>query len=201
MSDASDISAVRQLCAVAIKTMEEQTVEQSMNSLYDYFCLAAGQRHVQMFHGPERTKFADDCTVALKNYNRCVKRGSDYSPRFTIANAPVQMQEYLLKLFAGGYNTLYDSATSWIEPTDQALDDAVDTLDENNVTVTDEEFIELFNAWMLFICDRYTAIGHRYKKRETPPTPSSYGYPTGVPHRKSYEPRYSSRSRFPPRLS
>lgn len=153
MSDASDISAARQLFAIAIKTMEEQTVEQPMNSLYDFFCLAAGQHHVQMFHSDERIKFAEDCTSALNNYSRCVKRGREYTPRFTIANAPVQMQEYLLRLFAGGYNTLYDSATSWIEPTDQALFDAVDALDENHIKVTEKEFIDVFNAWMLSICD------------------------------------------------
>lgn len=160
MSDASDISAARQLFAIAIKTMEEQTVEQPMNSLYDFFCLAAGQHHVQMFHSDERIKFAEDCTSALNNYSRCVKRGREYTPRFTIANAPVQMQEYLLRLFAGGYNTLYDSATSWIEPTDQALFDAVNALDENHIKVTEKEFIDVFNAWMLSICDMYTALGH-----------------------------------------
>ena len=160
MSDASDISAARQLFAIAIKMMEEQTVEQCMNSLYDYFCLAAAQHHVQIFHGSERTKFVEDCFSALSNYNRCVKRGRDYAPRFTISNAPSQMQEYLLRLFAGGYNTLYDSATSWIEPTDQALFDAVDALEENHVNVTDEEFIDFFNAWILSICDMSTAIGH-----------------------------------------
>ena len=160
MSDASDISAARQLFVIAIRTMEEQTVEQSMNFLYDYFCLAAAQHHVQMFHAPERTKFAEDCTSALNNYNRCVKRGRSYTPRFSIANAPTQMQEYLLRLFAGGYNTLYDSATSWIEPTDQALFDAVDALEENQVSVTDDEFLDLFNAWMLSICDMSTALGH-----------------------------------------
>ena len=160
MSEASDISAARQLFAIAIKTMEEQTVEQSMNSLYDFFCLAAGQHHVHIFHAPERIKFAEDCTAALNNYNRSVKRGREYTPRFTIANAPVQMQEYLLRLFAGGYNTLYDSATSWIEPTDQALFDALDALEENNVMVTNEEFIDFFNAWVLSICDMSTAIGH-----------------------------------------
>lgn len=160
MSDASDISAARQLFAIAIKTMEEQTVEQSMSTLYDYFCLAAGQRHVQMFHADERTKFAEDCASALNNYNRSVKRERAYAPRFTIANAPVQMQEYLLRLFAGGYNTLYDSATSWIEPTDQALFDAVDALEENHVTVTNEEFINFFNAWILSICDMSTGLGH-----------------------------------------
>ncbi len=131
-----------------------------MNSLYDYFCLAAGQRHVQMFHASERIKFAEDCASALNNYKRYVKRGRDYTPRFTIANAPVQMQEYLLRLFAGGYNTLYDSATSWIEPTDQALFAAVDTLKDNYVKVTDEDFIAFFNAWMLSICDMSAALGH-----------------------------------------
>ncbi len=160
MSDASDISAARQLFAIAIKTMEEQTVEQSMNTLYDYFCLAAGQHHVQMFHADERTKFNEDCASALNNYNRCVKWRRDYAPRFTVANAPVQMQEYLLRLFAGGYNTLHDSATSWIEPTDQALFDAVDALEENHVTVTDEEFIDFFNAWIVSICDMSCALGH-----------------------------------------
>ena len=70
------------------------------------------------------------------------------------------MQEYLLRMFAGGYNTLYDSATSWIEPTDRALFDAVDALEENHVMITDEEFIDLFNAWILSICDMSTALGH-----------------------------------------
>lgn len=160
MSDASDIAAARQLFAIAISTMENQTVEHSLNYLYDYFCLAAGQHHVQMFHDPERTKFVEDCIAAVNNYNRCVRRGREYSPRFTIANAPIQMQEYLLRLFAGGYNTLYDYATSWIEPTEQALSDAVDSLEENGIVVADEEFLDFFNAWMISICDTATAIGH-----------------------------------------
>ena len=40
------------------------------------------------------------------------------------------------------------------------LIDAVDALDENHVTVTDEEFVDFFNAWMLSICDMATALGH-----------------------------------------
>ena len=55
---------------------------------------------------------------------------------------------------------MYDSATSWIEPTDQALFDAVDALEENHVAVTEEEFVNLFNAWILSICDVSTALGH-----------------------------------------
>ena len=37
--------------------------------------------------------------------------------------------------------------------------DAVDALEGNHVMVTDEEFINLFNAWILSICDMSTALG------------------------------------------
>ena len=127
MSDASDMEAARQLFAIAIQMMENQTAEHSMNDLYDYFCLAAGQHHLQIFHEPDRRKFSEDCATALENYRRAEKHKREYRPRFTISeDAPEQMQEYLLRMFSGGYNTLYDSAVSWIEPTDQSLFDAID---------------------------------------------------------------------------
>lgn len=160
MSYASDISVARQLFVLAINTMENQTVEQPLNVLYDFFCLEAGKAHVQMFHDTDRSKFAGDCSSSLNNYRRCIKRGREYTPRFTITNAPVPMQEYLLRLFSGGYNTLYDSATCWLEPTDQALFDALDLLDENNIEINEDDFIEIFNAWIMSVCDTSTAIGH-----------------------------------------
>ena len=69
-----------------------------MNDLYDYFCLAAGQHHVQIFHEPEREKFGADCNIALSNYERSTRRNREYTPRFSIANAPTQMQNYLIAL-------------------------------------------------------------------------------------------------------
>ena len=163
MSDSSDIYAARQLFALAIKSMEDQHDEQSMNDLYGYFCLAAAQHNVQMFHANEREVFINHCKSALKEAKRYANRGNVYTPRFTITDdAPPQMQEYLLRLFAGGYNTLYDSATSWIEPTNKALYDSIDALEaECDISVKDEEFIEFFNAWILSICDTSTALGHK----------------------------------------
>lgn len=160
MSDASDITAARQLFTLAVKLMEDSTVERSMSDLYDYFCLVAGQRHVHIFHDSEGKKFHDDCLSAVNNYNRCKKRRREYSPRFTIANAPTHMQEYLLRLYSGGYNTLYDAAISWIDPTDQAMFDAIDMLEEEGINVSEEEFLQFFNAWMISICDTATALGH-----------------------------------------
>ncbi|MCD7907157.1 MAG: DEAD/DEAH box helicase [Clostridium sp.] len=160
MSEASDLTAVRQLFVLAIESMEKSKEEQSMNVLYDYFCLAAYQHNVQIFYGPEREKFVGDCISAFNNYTHCLKRKKDYIPRFTISNAPIQMQAYLLRLFSGGYNTLYDCAISWIEPTDQALFYAVDMLEENGVEISEDAFLEVFNAWMISICDTATALGH-----------------------------------------
>ena len=143
MSEASDFNAARQLFAIAINMMEQSTTERSMNEIYDYFCLAAAQNHVQIFHESEREKFALDCETALGNYARSIRRRREYLPRFGIANAPTQMQAHLLRLFSGGYNTLYDSATSWIEPTDAALLDALDMLDEAGYEVSESEFMDI----------------------------------------------------------
>ncbi|MBQ3455148.1 MAG: hypothetical protein IJG36_01805, partial [Synergistaceae bacterium] len=156
MSEASDISAARQLFVLAVNLMEKSATKHSMSELYDYFCLAAGQHNVQMFHGAEREKFADDCRSAADSYNRRAKRGREYMPSLNITNAPEQMQAHIIRLFSGGYNTLYDSASCWIEPTEDALFDALDKLEDEGISTSREEFLEVFNAWIMSVCDTYT---------------------------------------------
>lgn len=164
MSEASDMTAARQLVALAINRMEHEVTEQSMNYLYDYFAMVAVEHHVQIFHDSEiekqRARLIDHGTQALSNYNRAKKRGSQYSPRFTIDNVPTQMKEQLLRFYCGGYNTLIDAALSWIEPTDAAKWEALDELKDAGIDVSEEEFMELFNAWILSICDTSVALGH-----------------------------------------
>lgn len=159
MSDASDIMAARQLFGLAAHMMENSTIEQSMNELYDYFCLAAGQNHVQILNDNNREEFLGHCRTAVSNYNRCKKRNREYTPRYTIANAPLKIQQYMLRLYAGGYNTLYDAALSWLEPTDRALFEAVASLEDEGIEVSDDDFMELFNAWIISVCDTATALG------------------------------------------
>ena len=159
MSEASDMAAVRQLFVIAISKMEQKKF--SMNSLYDYFCLSAAERHVQLFHGEVHEKFMDDCKNIEERYRRYMNRGTPYDPSRNISeHAPEQMKEYLLRLFAGGYNTLYDAALCWIEPMPNPLEDALEELRENHVEVDEPLFLEFFNAWVLHICDRSMALGH-----------------------------------------
>ena len=161
MSEASDLTAARQLFVLAIEKMVHSDKERSMNELYDYFCLAAGQNHVQIFHDEEREAFAEHCNSVMRKYFKSLERKREYVLQYNIAEyAPVPMQKFLLRLFSGGYNTLYDSAISWIEPTSDSLFSAVDQLEDEGIEISDKEFMEVFNAWIISICDSATALGH-----------------------------------------
>lgn len=164
MSDASDSTAARQLAVLAIDRMENEVVEQSLNSFYDYFAMVSVENHVQIFHDSEtekqRTKLIEHGEQALKNYNRAKRRGLQYNPRYTIDHAPTQMKEQLFRLYCSGYNTLIDSALSWLEPTDEAKWNALDALEDAGIQVEEKEFQELFNAWILSTCDSFVILGH-----------------------------------------
>ncbi len=160
MSDMSDTGAARQLFALAVNEMEKSGEEISLNYLYDYFCLMAAQRNVHIFHDDERQKFEQDCQDALNHYNRSKRRGREYSPRQTIDNSPSKMKEMMLRMYSGGYNTLYDSAVSWIEPTEEMIDDIIDALEEKGVHADKQEILEVFNAWFMNVNDLYTPLGH-----------------------------------------
>lgn len=58
---------------------------------------------------------------------------------------------------------MIDSAISWIEPTDEAKWNAIDALEDAGIDVSEEEFMELFNAWILSTCDNAVILGHTIK--------------------------------------
>ena len=159
MSEISEIEAARQIFSLAIDKMEASD-NLSMNVLYDYFCLEAGLNKVQIFHSNERDNFYEHCSNAVDKYQKCERRKRKYEPRYNMSNAPRKMKEYLLRLFCAGYNTLIDCGISWIEPTFDALDESIEYLQENGIEVTEEQFMEIFNAWIFYICDSSTALGH-----------------------------------------
>lgn len=164
MSDASDMTAARQLAILAIDRMEHEANEVSMNFFYSYFAMMAVEHHVQIFHdsgaNEQRRKLIEDGRKVLKEYNEEKNSGHFYPPRFSIDNAPDQMKEQLLRFYCGGYNTFIDSALSWFEPTERAKKAALEELSEKGVKTTEDEFLEVFNAWLLWVCDKHIALGH-----------------------------------------
>lgn len=159
MSETSDIAAARQLFVLAVNEMEKSDKEFNMDAIYDFFCLVAAKRNIQLFHNEDQIKFWNDCKSVLKSYSRTQKRGRSYSPKLTMQNSPKGMKKILLQMYSGGYNTLYDYATSWIEPTEEQLYDAVEDLEEEGIEVEDELFLEVFNAWVLNMNDLYMPLG------------------------------------------
>lgn len=70
-------------------------------------------------------------------------------------HAPNQMKEQLLRFYCGGYNTLIDSALSWIEPINTKKWEAIDALEDGGLEAAEDEFMEIFSAWVLSACDAY----------------------------------------------
>lgn len=157
MSRISEDTAARQLFAIAASNMENANADLSLNDLYEYFCLTAGNQNVQLFNGDERENFLADCKDACY---RAERRGKKYRPRLTVEHSQSQMKEIILRLFCSGYNTLYDSAVSWLEPEQEALEDALYKLEEYGIETSEAEFLEIFNAWIISICDSNTALGY-----------------------------------------
>lgn len=78
-------------------------------------------------------------------------------------NGPRRRTIPLSPTMAKLYNTLIDSAISWIEPTDEAKWNAIDALEDAGIDASEEEFMELFNAWILSTCDNAVILGHTIK--------------------------------------
>lgn len=160
MSNASDMTAARQLAVLAIARMQKVTEEQSLNDIYGFFVLEAALHQVQLYSGDDRNKFVvNDCAKILRDYKRRQRAGRPWHPSLTIGdNAPDQMKEQLLRMFCGAYDTLTSVALCWLSPTDEAMFDAVDELAEEGQEVSEEEFLEVFNAWIDDCCDE-VALG------------------------------------------
>ena len=182
------------LAAIAIDRMEHEASEQSMNYIYDYFAMVAVEHHVQIFHDSEnekqRERLVEHGSIASKNYKRAKSRRQEYHPRFSIDNAPTQMKEQLLHFYCGGYNTLIDSAISWIEPTDEAKWNAIDALEDAGIDVSEEEFMELFNAWILSTCDNAVILGHTIKDTTRERVTGPIMWDTVSQKIRSFEPVY-----------
>ncbi len=160
MSDASDSTVARQLVALAINKMEQNKNEYSMDYLYNYFALSAAEKHARLFHNDDGDKLMEDGRQALEDFRDSDEDLDYYEPDYTASNAPDKMLEQLMHFYCGGYNTLIDTGIGWIEPMPRAKNRAMKDLKAVGLNVSEEEFMEVFNAWVLYICDSYMALGH-----------------------------------------
>ncbi len=164
MSEASDSTAARQLAILAFSRIEHDSEAWYFNFLYYFFAMVSAEKNAQIFsdngNDDQRTRLFEHGRQALKDYRRAMKRKQRYSALYTMENAPTQLKEQVLRFYCGGYNTLIDAGLSWIEPLSPLKWKVIDALSDAGIDVSEEEFMEFFNAWILSVCDSAVVLGH-----------------------------------------
>lgn len=172
MSKASDYTLSRQLFALAVQEQEkcENKDAKNLDRLYGFLCKSLAKKKTQIFSGASRKKILKDS----RNYNSLqteIKYDWDLDPESnipteTLSNAPSAMQEYLLRLFAGSYNTFFDTATMWLEPADLfwnkfrgALFEKLGNEYAEDLKNNQQHYREIFSAWLRDIFDKNVALG------------------------------------------
>lgn len=161
MSEASDMTAARQTAALALSRMEMSREDYTLDDFYDFFAMTAAEQHVPLFYGEQQKQLLTEGAHALEKWKRAASRRRTYKTQYGMSGAGRLrlMEEQLLRFYCGGYNTLVDAAVSWLDPLPDAMDYALDKLEDEGIRVEEETFLELFNAWMIFLCDRHAALG------------------------------------------
>lgn len=160
MSQASDEMAIMQLFMLALDEMKSNK-NLTLDELYGYFIKEAAMRNIRLFYGESQEKYREFCLRAIRGMKQAETHGKKFVSRRTFENAPAMMEEHLIRMFCSGYNTVFDNALAWLEPVEYALEDSLDALEDMGVIVSQEEFVEVFNAWIMDICNKYGALGHR----------------------------------------
>lgn len=166
MALASDEMAVRQLFMIGLRQMAdyEKThgAELSLNDAYGYFLQEAATQHVDLFHGESNKIYKEAQREIIESAQSLIRRGRMPSPphSYKFDAAPHDMQEHLLRLFCGRYNTLSDAGLCYLEPMSETMYQAIDRLEQKGVYISEEEFIHVFSSIVhIFLSDK-VALGH-----------------------------------------
>jgi len=174
MSEASDNQAAMQLFMIAIKEMPKNL---TLNDLYGYFVKAAAERDLRLFYGDSRQNFSKHCEKAESDIKRSEKRNRAYKPQFTFdTNSPDMAKEQLLKVFCDPFISLHDIALAWLAPTDDKIEEILEIFEDNyQIKLAEEEFLKIFNAWIMHVLSDNTALGNLIKNERREKIKTHYG--------------------------
>lgn len=155
MSETSQRAANRQLLALAINYLNSESTEGNLENIYGYYLKAVFNKKTDNILTYEDTK----------NYRRVsdkVKKGKSLGKKFKLDKSSDFVKENILRLYCSPYNNYYDTAISWLEPTETVLDDFIEELEDEDIEISSMHrnyLKEILAIWMMLICTKRMALG------------------------------------------
>lgn len=166
LTRAADEDAMKKALTVAAKELQEWAAtndeEPTMSLLYTFFLKVAYQNGLRFFYGNNEIDLLNDLAKMEERYK---KKGDalkyDKMAKKFFSHKPDQYNEHLLRQLCSNFRSLTDAGLCWIEPCDidDSFEDIEEVFDEENISMTIEEFKVIFAAWAMEIMTSEYALG------------------------------------------
>lgn len=162
LTSVADEDAMRKALTVAAKELEEWADKNdkvsSMDLLYVSFLKVALDHRLRFFYGTDEEDLHNHLEVmktTLQRQANQARRGRrnrkiDYKELKDqkFATVPDLYSRYLLKILCSNFRSFTDLGLCWVEPcNDMLIDEAMDEIENANISLDEEKFFALFTAW------------------------------------------------------
>lgn len=169
MSEASDELAFRQISGKVFKYYQGHENQWSLSHFYRLFSLLVYKEKIPLFKQECRKLVLEEGRRELANFEEAEAYDEDYKPEAPgVASFPEEFQILFMKLFCPAFNSLYDLALVWLEPTGEALKKACRRLVIDKVCSSKEEAVQFLSLWVMILCDKGVALEHSLNKNSLP---------------------------------
>lgn len=167
MTRSADDEAARALLVLAASHLQnwckETRINPTLNMLYPVFLEITYNNHIILFYGINKKDFKQGWEKIEGDIKRAKKRSKSLNYKkleYFFSNKPGLFSEQLLKNLCSPYRSLTDLGLCWLVPSDEEdVDNCLDDLAEEGITITRNEFECLFSAWVSHYCTSDYAIG------------------------------------------
>lgn len=162
LTEAADEEAMRKALTMAANDLQNWAKKYGeqprLNLLYWAFVKVAYERKLDFFYGDSAEKLCKDIGKMRKKYekNQGFIDYGDMERRST--SRPQKYDEHLLKQFCSNFRSLIDAGLCWIEP-EIDEDEIEEKFSENEISLSLDEFKQLFASWAMKVMVSYYALG------------------------------------------
>jgi len=167
MTRSADDEAARALLVLAASRLQDWSKKTgeipTLNLLYSAFLEITYNNHIMLFYGSDKEDFKRGWETIADSINRAKRRSrplkyNKLDEKFS--NKPELFSEQLLKNLCSPYRSLTDLGLCWLVPSEEEdVENCLDDLEEEGITMTKDEFECLFSTWVSHYCTSDYAIG------------------------------------------